>query len=159
MTTLKKDTEVQKKSKRKVISKKVAPIPKGTLELINHMRCHWVVPAEIIAGQTKSDVPSIIMRHNYFRQQQKVVSPNSTVIVDKAAFDKYYKGSRAFQAMIDLKHIKVSRTPIPEPMLGSVKPATPPPDLTSQPTVAMHIDGDKSGSIMDKMPNVKVINK
>ena len=130
----------------------------GLLKVTNHMRAPWVVPAEILPGKTKSDVSKTEARHSYFKYQQKIIMPNGTVVVDGYAFNRYYKASRAFQAMIDLKHLVVADITLPEAMLTSIAPATPPPDLTKQPTVAMHVEGD-TGSIMDKMPNVTVLNR
>lgn len=137
--------------------KKVVPTT-GLLKITNHMRAPWIVPAEILPGKTKGDVSKIEMRHSYFKYQQKIAMPNATVIVDKYAFNRYCRASRAFQAMIDLKHLAVSDITLPEAMLTSIAPAIPPPDLTKQANVAMHVEGD-TGSIMDKMPKVAVLNK
>ena len=122
------------KTSSKVVSAKrgraaKARISSNGLELTNHMRCPWIVPPEIMRGQTKKDVPNIDERKKLFSRKQKIVAPNETIVVDKDGFNAYYSNSVAFQAMVDYKHIVATTKKIPLEMLKSVAPVDAPLEL------------------------------
>lgn len=123
------------------------------------MRAPWIVPPQLIIGQTPKDIKDVEQRRAMAASSQLLISPNESVQVDRAAFEDYYKKSRAFQALVDKKHLiaqdKSAKT-VHQALLKSPNDAVVPEDLKNDENqVAMSTEGTLDVQTMTKLKAIK----
>lgn len=138
-----------------------------TANIINRMKCRWVVPRQLLIGETFVDINNPKDRNNLISTKVTIISPNDMVEVDKNAFDKYCKQSKAFQGMLDKGCLEVAKKRnnriYVEQELKTVNEATPPKHLMNEydnKTVISTGVGESAPNISrTKMDDLKAVNK
>lgn len=138
-----------------------------TVNVINRMKCRWVVPRQLIIGETFQDVSDIRTRNVLISTKVTIISPNDMIELDKNAFDKYCKQSQAFQGMLDKGALEVAKKRnnrvYVEQELKTINEAKPPKHLLNENDTTTEISvgvGESAPHISrTKMDNLKAVNK
>jgi len=79
------------------------------ITLTNYMKGLYYLPQGLLFGQIKNNTPSEVGR-NISRsiKNMKSLKPNDSIGVDKSSFDVYYKGSKAFKYLVDMKLLGIN---------------------------------------------------